>query len=765
MKKICLLIFTFLFAIVFNLAAQEEPTILLIYFEDIELVTPDEDLLYEEDLEYEMELEVGSTVLTGNFGAAELEIRYGDGSEGGTVIKLSEDTNFKIESIAWKSGANKNTFRMATGKMRAITKAVLNEGTDIYGGVSVCGVRSTDYGMHVDPSINIEDAYVLDGLIDYSKKRPDGSLHTIALGKGQMASAFGDTFAPVNIPPARLALWQETMKFDKLKEKAEKIKELRKTPEPTEEPTPEPTPEPTEEPAPTPPPEPTTEPEPTESPLPLPEDDPLMLWLKEVLGMEIGSITIGETTYSKVVMQPTFQIGKLKTALYLPIIYTKDMFNPDNWYKPKNNNEWSFGTDQEGGINIVKDVASDLFLKIKYVQWGDLRDDFFFKVGNLNNFTIGHGLIMNNYANDADFPSIRRIGVNFGVDLEKWGFELMTNDLTDVRIIGSRIYFRPFGTLAIGGSVVADINPGGSLPAEDTNYATNGIPTAEMIGNPMFFNVGLDLDQPVIESELFSMVLFADIAGLLPVFRTDATGVIYPNVTAGLHPEAMLTPDGLKNYGAMAGFFGNVWLINYNLHARFFTGTFKPAYYGPNYDRVSGEYAMNTARYISALNTDGADLSAYENTQMGIYGQAGYTMDKVFSLDFGYMWPFEFTDEGLQPATEDELHAQFILEKGIIPGIDLSGSLTYDRTNFAPMLGQKLLGLVVEEDQKPYNWIDEYTVLKGELIYGVSPNLDLAALLTGAVSRDPDDGSIIYDENDGTQKMDVTFSIETRVHF
>jgi hypothetical protein len=758
MKKIVLFITLLLLMMSWNLFAQEdaeEPVVLLMYFQDVEIVNPDEEILYEEDLEEEMKISVGSTILTGATGAVELEIRYPDYPEEGTVIKLSEETTFTIETIAGINSPDLNSYNIESGKFRSIVAAISGQRTEAGSGNSVCGVRGTDYGVHVDPGLGIDDAFVLDGLIDYSKKNSDGSRQTIALGGGQMASAMSDVFQPVPIPPAQLALLQETMGFEKLKEKAEKLKEKRKepTPEPTEEPTPEP--EPTIEPS--------TEPEPTEVPLPLPEDDPLMKWLKDVLGMEIGSITIGDETYAKAVMQPTFEIGKLKTALYLPIIYKNDMFNPDDWYHPKGNDEWSFGTDQaeDDYMAIGEDFLSDLFLKIKYLQWGDNRDDFFFKVGNLNNFTIGHGLIMNNYANDTDFPAIRRIGVNFGLDLEKWGFELMTNDLADIEILGTRVYFRPVGKLAIGVSAVTDIAPAAELP--ETYDPANGVPTAEMIGNPIFLNAGLDLDLPIVESDFFSAVLFADIAGMLPYFQADATDY---NISAGLAHQAMFTPDsGLKNYGANAGIFGNVWMIDYNLHARYFTGTFRSGFYGTNYDRIRGELATDAAVYIDALAAGGAALDPYDNLDMGIYGQAGYTLPKVFSLDIGYMWPFAIDENGeLAPAADDEIHLKAVLEKGVIPGIDVSGSLTYDRTNFAPMLAQKILGEDPEAGDKPYDWIDEYTVLKGEVIYGVSPNLDLAAILSGTVVRDEETGNIVYDSN-GNQETNISFSIETRVHF
>ena len=105
--------------------------------------------------------------------------------------------------------------------------------------------------------------------------------------------------------------------------------------------------------------------------------DGVMSALRNILGMEIGSIMINGQTYALVAFEPTFNIGQLKTALYLPIIYQGDMFNSADYYRPLGNNEWSFGTDQGSNVgNILSDLGRDLLLKIKYIEWGRPRDPF-----------------------------------------------------------------------------------------------------------------------------------------------------------------------------------------------------------------------------------------------------------------------------------------------------------------------------------------------------------------------------------------------------
>ena len=73
----------------------------------------------------------------------------------------------------------------------------------------------------------------------------------------------------------------------------------------------------------------------------------------------------------------------------------------------------------------------DLALKVKYLEYGNQQfDPFFIKVGNLASFTLGHGMLMNDYANDSEFPAVRKVGLDLGMNVankESFGFELLAN--------------------------------------------------------------------------------------------------------------------------------------------------------------------------------------------------------------------------------------------------------------------------------------------------------------------------------------------------
>ncbi|MBU1081547.1 MAG: hypothetical protein KKB59_13770, partial [Spirochaetes bacterium] len=471
-------------------------------------------------------------------------------------------------------------------------------------------------------------------------------------------------------------------------------------------------------------------------------------WLRDVLGMEIGSVTINGDTWAKAVLQPNFAIGKLKTGLYIPIIYSSDLFDPATWYRPKGNDEWSFGFDKGWTADTwgaaLADAATDLALKIKFIEYGEpLVDPFFLKIGNLNSFTIGHGLIMRNYANDSDFPSIRRIGLNLGVDAGGWGFEALTNDLTDNQVVGGRLFVRPIPDfkLAIGLSGAADL-----APASDMDAAT-----AESYGDPVFIGAGLDLDLPIVTSDAFGLRLFADGAAMVPYVRAGDTGA----GAAGLRYDMVWTGSELKNWGAASGFIGNVLFIDWRLEYRYFTGAFSPAFFDAGYERRRSALVAEWAGYLS-----GATPIDQSPSMMGVYGEGGAAIlkDKL-TFTLGYFWPWSADATSLDEllsTSDDYFKAVLAIKKGLIPVFDLAGSIAYERKGFVRSIAAGGATL-----------FDENTTFSGELSLPIpgAPNLDLAVVVSTAVERDAG-GNVQYSDAEKTKPVIVpTITLETRLHF
>jgi hypothetical protein len=341
------------------------------------------------------------------------------------------------------------------------------------------------------------------------------------------------------------------------------------------------------------------------------------------------------------------------------------------------------------------------------------------------------------------------------MDFTTFGFELIANDLSKIasapRIAGARVVIRPAAPtfpLGFGLSAIADFNP-----AEGLNLPTGGI-TADMIGNPMFFAVGADIDYPHVKSDQMNLIAFADFGGMMPYFQTQGSGA-YSSITPGLHTEAMFSSEGFKNFGLSTGVLGNMSIFTYQLEFRYFTGTFTPGFMNKTYDRSSADLALLNAQYIQ----NPAD-PLFDKTTLGVYGEGGIKFENICSFTVGYLFPMTLDAAGFAFGEGDDVfHMQFVLEPKIIPVVNLSGSISYDRNFLVSML----LGRTSETGKK-LGFLDEYSVLSGEIVYGISKGMDLAFILATCVARDSS-GAIIYESDGITEKIGVTWAIETRIHF
>lgn len=712
-------------ALPMGLAAQAKlPGAQLVYFENNSrtfTVTDDKGTVV--PAKEGLKLGVGWTIRTGKDDRAEVELTHNK-----TAIKISPNTTFTIKDL----GATKDTpnvLTVAAGKIRTVAgKATGDDRYRVEGGAAVCGVSGTDFIFTVPEDGSDAILQTLEGLVDFWKAADPGNVLKVG---AKMAASF-QQFVVSQIPDDVFNQLPGENQFQKLDPKlvpgsgaaSEAINEI-------------------------------------------------MAKVMKILGVEIGSITLDGQTWSKIVAQPNFKIGAVKAGLYLPLIYNGNMFDPQDWYHPEGNDEWSFGFDQEGVVDTVVDAVSDTFLKIKYFEWNDQRDPFFFKVGNLNDITIGHGLIMRDFANDADFPAVRRVGLNLGLDFGKMGFEYMVNDagnlltlpvvFSDATFVpnvltGGRLYFQPLdsgkgdGTLksitdlALGVSLLADF--GASVDfysGAPDNY------TPEDAGKIVFLNPGVDLDVPIFETDFFGIVAFADAALMLPWLRTSPDTALTGGVTlpAGLQVDAVWDPDAtipFKNYGVAAGLFGNVWFIDWRLEYRYYTGAFKPAFYNGAYERSRSQYVTEVLSYLGSSGTD-------ETVTMGVYGEGGFDWPEIVQLDIGYFWPWDNDPATALKNMDDRFIAKLTFQE--IPVIHVAGSFSYERTGLVGALrGETGMAL-----------FDANTIVKAELAYPlVKDMLDVVLFYTTTPLLDAD-GLPVYDGSTWLPKMTTNLTIETRVRY
>lgn len=697
------------------LAAQGGPSMILEFVSGSELTVQigDTTLAYPSGIAEDDAIPVGSLVKTGPGTTAELRLK-----PNGTLVKLAKGTSFRVDTVAG-TPSQTNKFALLGGKVRTV--AAKGGSYEIRSTSTVAGVRGTDFTFAVEEGMK-NLLLVSKGAVQFAKLGADGAvLESILVGAGQFADLFGSAFQALAYSAEQFAAEYGDVEIDPEKVKSVPGQDVADSGGDDQDEDTEEGPDAGEEPA---------------------EDSPFVKWLKEALGFELGSVTIDEKTYAKAVIQPIFKVGKLKMGLYLPVIYETNLFDPDDWYKPRGNDEWSFGTDVGWSSNpgeAALDAVQDLALKIRFLEYGrQLEDPFYIKVGNLNTMTLGHGLLMRNYANDQDFPAVRRIGLNMGVTGEKTGFEVVTNDLADPSVVGARLFFFPVKDFpfSLGAQAVADFFPARELA------------TPSSVGDPIFLGLGLDMDLPIIRrNALLGIRWFAEGAATVPYIR-DSFGL----VDSGLKTELLWSDGRLRNWGAATGFIGNVAIIDWRLEFRYFTGAFRPAFFDSAYERVKGAYAEEYADYL-----DGTLVFSDAPNVMGIYGEGGFSfLREKLTFKMGYFWPWSIDAASLADiAGDDYFVAQLVIKKGLIPIVDVYGAVSYEKRGLVQ-------DLFYDND---FALLDANTTLKGEVVVPVpkTPNLDLAFVFSTSARRDGN-GDIRY-ASPGIPEMVPVITLETRLHF
>ena len=140
-----------------------------------------------------------------------------------------------------------------------------------------------------------------------------------------------------------------------------------------------------------------------------------------------GAVTIDGKIWNQIALRPTLPFGPLTIALDVVIYVDQD----GNIHS----DEWDFSTGEK--------VKNTLIDKIYYIRYGQRFNGNYFKIGALDNVTMGYGALINNYSNTLLYPQVRKVGMEFKAELPQnlniYGF---TNDfkenmgLTGVRISG-----------------------------------------------------------------------------------------------------------------------------------------------------------------------------------------------------------------------------------------------------------------------------------------------------------------------------------------
>ena len=223
------------------------------------------------------------------------------------------------------------------------------------------------------------------------------------------------------------------------------------------------------------------------------EEDPGLTALQHpdflTSGLYGGGLTfIGTSPYIQLQAQPDIPLGKIGIGLDLVVLYNPYATDAGSQFLAEDGESW--------------DSPSTWLRLIRYVSYAQPYDPFYFRLGELDYLTIGHGSIMSGYSN----YDRRGLRVNLRKSNNRYGVETMLNDLGHPIIFGGRLFYRPFlrpennnflTRFELGGTYLTDIDPN---PQEDAEYP--------------LIALGVDAGFPLIERSTFRLDLYNDFAVL-----------------------------------------------------------------------------------------------------------------------------------------------------------------------------------------------------------------------------------------------------------
>jgi len=107
------------------------------------------------------------------------------------------------------------------------------------------------------------------------------------------------------------------------------------------------------------------------------------------------------------------------------------------------------------------------------------KTPFWIKLGSLENVTLGYGGLLMGYSNMMEFPTVRQLGINTGMNKGKYSAELFMSNLKDFSrggtLLGVRGSYKVSKTfpLTIGANFVTDVNQFSGLKDDDGDSYPN----------------------------------------------------------------------------------------------------------------------------------------------------------------------------------------------------------------------------------------------------------------------------------------------------
>jgi hypothetical protein len=178
-------------------------------------------------------------------------------------------------------------------------------------------------------------------------------------------------------------------------------------------------------------------------------------------------------------------------------------------------------------------TASQFLSIIRYVRYGQKRDDIYARIGAMDYYTLGQGNLIYMYSNSPSFDN-RKTGFNLDIDFDKFGFESMYSDFASGGVAGLRGYVRPLrfseslakipilSNLEVGVSFAGDFNSKAGVLAGHYNAQREFVIDTSKSVTGYSFDLGL----PIIKSDMLNLDIYTNFTKLADFGSGINTGVM-----------------------------------------------------------------------------------------------------------------------------------------------------------------------------------------------------------------------------------------------
>ena len=384
----------------------------------------------------------------------------------------------------------------------------------------------------------------------------------------------------------------------------------------------------------------------------------------------LGTVTIDGAQWQRLSFRPDIPIGKFGIGLDIELFMDEE------------------GNISKKGWDFSNKTASieTILRKIYYLRYGSPKENVYFRVGALDNVTLGYGHIMERYRNTLFYPGQKKVGLQFllkDISSIRFGIEGMVNSFGDSQnsgaVIGTRLSAHPFaitqssllGRIEVGFTAVADINQyAGLRDRDDDGYPdafdafpedkkkwidtdddgiTDFYKTKSTTGTDSMIFVDLDADGDG-KTDLWVPVHGWDDDGVnydkLFNVRDNKDRVLVWGLDAGFPLiENPVKLDAYIQWGTLStgnDDFEGGWgltgpglrLLAGNFHSRIeyrhINGRFLPQYFDMLYE--------NDRALVVGDSVITKEVILADENLSGVYGHAGYRFFNLFELSSGYQY-------------------------------------------------------------------------------------------------------------------------------